>query len=364
MTWREEQHDDEQPWRRLGRPGGDWQGLRPRFDNPMTWAFGAGSISGISIRIHIVFVLFIAIELLRPLVGVERGAATPLPFGHAAAMLGILFAIVLVHELGHCLACRWVGGTADEILMWPLGGLAYCHPGHHWRNHLITVMGGPAVNVIICLIAMPCLIIATGAWWGVAIPNPFNLWGGLYHEQVASIALQLLYLVNAISFLLLLFNMLPIFPLDGGRLLQALLWPSMGYTGSMRLSTRVGLIGAVVLLVVGFIIYNLLLIAIAVFGIVTCWMTSKQVEFSEQFIAEGVDDYALGYLDDQDYRDDDTKTRLSRKERREEKQRKAKEEESKQIDSILEKIADRGIDSLSMRERRILKRVSERKRNS
>ncbi|MCH7765652.1 MAG: M50 family metallopeptidase [Acidobacteria bacterium] len=56
----------------------------------------------------------------------------------------ILFVVVLVHEFGHCFGARYTGGEADEILIWPLGGLAYASPPHNAKAHMITTVAGPA----------------------------------------------------------------------------------------------------------------------------------------------------------------------------------------------------------------------------
>jgi Zn-dependent protease len=126
MTWDERPEEQDDPWRKLGRPGGDWQGLRPSFDNPVTWSIPVGRVAGIDVRLHAIFLLFIAVEFVR-----ESLEATTTTFIPLCMVLGGLVLIVFLHELGHCLACRWVGGQAMEILMWPLGGLAFTLPPHH-----------------------------------------------------------------------------------------------------------------------------------------------------------------------------------------------------------------------------------------
>jgi Zn-dependent protease len=272
MSWRDrDQWADEDPMRRLGGPGGDWRGLRPSFDNPMTWAVPLVRVLGIDVRVHVIFLIFIVVELLRAAVPPAPGKGPGLAFGLAALVLGLLFAIVLVHEFGHCLACRRTGGAADEILMWPLGGLAYCLPPNRWRAHLITAAGGPAVNVAIAALLTPALGVATGRWWGVALPNPFS-YGGLYVDEISrSWLLTGLYLAGQLNLILLLFNLLPMFPLDGGRIAQALLWPKLGYVRSMRIAVRVGYVGAIGLGILGIVSEHWMLVGIAIFGGITCY---------------------------------------------------------------------------------------------
>src|SRR5204863_6917894 len=111
--------------RRSRGGGGAGSVLRRIFgngENPFEWAVPLYTAWGIRVRIHLVFVLMIIAELLLSFVKDAIG------WQYKALGLGSLFVLVLLHEYGHCIACRRVGGTADQILMWPLGGLAYCAP--------------------------------------------------------------------------------------------------------------------------------------------------------------------------------------------------------------------------------------------
>ncbi|MEM7228875.1 MAG: site-2 protease family protein [Planctomycetota bacterium] len=362
MNWQDRDYADD-PMGNLGRPGGDWGGLRPRFDNPMSWSIMLGRVSGITVRIHIAFLIYIVVEFARGMTA-DKGAGPAMDVPVVGIFLGALFLVVLLHEFGHCIACRYAHGQANEILMWPLGGLAYCAPPHHWRAHFVTVAGGPLVNVLILSLTIPLLGVLTGAWWGVALPNPFAPASGL-NEVAGSWPLLILYALNFVTLVLLLFNLLPIFPLDGGRLLQSLLWKSMGYSRSMQVSVYAGYIGAILLGMVGLIWGHILLVLIAAMGGITCYMTLKQVKFTDDF---------MGYESDASYElfsgneQDDDEPRVSRRERREERKRARDASEAEQdaaaMEEILEKISEHGMESLDARERRILERVTERKRQS
>lgn len=355
MTWRDHYGSGEDnPYGRMGRPGGDWHGLRPSFDNPATWAITFGRVAGVELRVHLVFLLFIVIELARA--GVQSSGAGMLIVG---AMLTVLFGIVLLHEFGHVIACRASGGNANEILMWPLGGLAFVQPPHNWRAHMMTVLGGPLVNVLICIVTGIPLGIATGRWLGAALPNPLDLFGPAAY--ITGWPLLGLYLINAMSFVLLLFNLLPLFPLDGGRIVQAALWPRFGYVRSMRIAVRTGYIGAILLAIFGFVFNHLMLVLIAVFGALTCYITHRQLQFTEEMLGYESDEYALGLSSSTG---DDESAHPSRAERRAERAREREERESRELDRILQKIADSGMASLSRSEKKLLDRVSARKRSS
>ena len=367
MVWRDDEHDhnNDSPWREFGRPGGDFHGLRPSFDNPLTWAVKLFRTGGISVRIHVVFIIFIVIALLRSLATPAAGEDQPVNLSITAIAMASLFILVLVHEFGHCLACRWVGGVADEILMWPLGGLAYCQPPNQWKAHLITAIGGPAVNVVICIVTGATLWIATGDLLGVALPNPIDPAAGLGAYSVqTSIARITLYLINVTSFMLLLFNLLPILPLDGGRIVQAALWSRMGYSRSMRYAVRTGFVGAVLLVIFGAVMSNWWIVAIAIFGGAICYVTLKQVEFTDEFMGWQSDEpvgSVVGEADEQHTPGRSTPLQHWR-ERREARREQQAIEDERQIDAILHKIAEQGMDSLSRAERKQLKRATERKR--
>ena len=352
MSWQDRDYaSDDNPMRRFGRPGGDWRGLRPVLDNPLTWSVQLGRILGVTVRVHVLFLVFIVIELLRPLFG-----STGLGVGPTVLLLVCLFGVVLVHEFGHCLACRWSGGSANEILMWPLGGLAFCIPRERWTSHLITAAGGPMVNVILLAVLVPTIGLWTGAWWGVAIPNPLSL--TLPAEVSAPWLLMALYLLNAVSLILLLFNLLPIFPLDGGRILQTVLWPKIGYVRSMRYAVRTGYVGAICLLIMGLVIGPTMLVLIAVFGGFTCYITHRQLQFTQETLGFESDDYSASLHGPDEA--EAAPSRPTRSERAVERRADRKQQEVRAVDDILQKIAVSGMESLTGGEKRRLKRATRR----
>jgi Zn-dependent protease len=140
-----------------------------------------------------------------------------------------LFFIVLLHEFGHALACRQTGGRADQIVLWPLGGIAFVDPPRRAGAVLWSIAAGPLVNVL--LIPVFYLALVVMAPLANEMPNTFLL----------------IYQVRQINLLLLIFNMLPVYPLDGGQILRALLWFPLGEIRSLQIASVLGLVGAVVL---------------------------------------------------------------------------------------------------------------------
>jgi Zn-dependent protease len=139
-----------------------------------------------------------------------------------------LFGIVLLHEFGHALACRQVGGKADSIVLWPLGGVAFVAPPPRPGAVLWSIAAGPLVNVALVPLTLAACILSRQLGWPDDYPN-------------------LARLVNTLAILngvLLVFNLMPIYPLDGGQILQALLWFVIGQARSLQVVSVIGFIGA------------------------------------------------------------------------------------------------------------------------
>jgi Zn-dependent protease len=145
----------------------------------------------------------------------------------AAAEYVALFLIVLMHEFGHALACRQVGGKAEEIVLWPLGGIAFVSPPPRPGAHLWSIAAGPLVNVALFPVLFAALSWARGAAWVREMPDAFRC----------------LAMIANVNIVILVFNLLPIYPLDGGQILRSLLWFPLGKARSLTIATVIGLIG-------------------------------------------------------------------------------------------------------------------------
>lgn len=164
-----------------------------------------------------------------------------------------LFAIVLLHEYGHALACKSVGGIAERIVLWPLGGLAFVRPPERPGALLWSIAAGPLVNVVL----LP-LTIAPAIAAGVFTA----------HDSFATNFLFELALANII---LLVFNMLPIYPLDGGQILRALLWFLVGRSVSLIIAAALGLIGSAALAILALFTGQIFLGVIVIFMGLQCF---------------------------------------------------------------------------------------------
>lgn len=139
-----------------------------------------------------------------------------------------LFALVLLHEFGHAFACRSTGGRADHIVLWPLGGLAFVDPPPRPGAVLWSIVAGPLVNVAFFPIFQVALFAVGQHGWIDVSQDVYRL---LRYLSFANLAL-------------LIFNLLPIFPLDGGQIVRALLWFKIGPIRSLMVAGVIGVIGA------------------------------------------------------------------------------------------------------------------------
>ncbi len=168
-----------------------------------------------------------------------------------AVMVGV-FGIVLLHEFGHSLACRSVGGRADQIVLWPLGGVAFVQPPVRPGAVLWSIVAGPLVNVLL-------IPVFHGAWL-----LAHNLTGESQWTSMLS-------LLSVINLVLLIFNMLPIYPLDGGQTLQALLWFIVGRVRSLFIAAWIGMVIGIAAGVTMLIMGDIWMVVLALFVVLRSW---------------------------------------------------------------------------------------------
>jgi len=180
-----------------------------------------------------------------------------------------LFAIVLVHEFGHAFACRQVGGRADQIMLWPLGGAAFVSPPQRPGAYLWSIAAGPLVNVILFPIFTAILFVAAGAQLRVTNPDFYRFIAALWNINTG----------------LLVFNLLPIYPLDGGQLVRGILWIWIGRVRSLRVASVIGFAGAIGLALLAWKWQSIWLGVIAFFIFAQAqlgWRQSKALTLEEE----------------------------------------------------------------------------------
>lgn len=211
-----------------------------------------GTFAGIDVRIHWTFWLLIIWIVLRDIYLGNSLDSTL----WSVLFIGLLFLCVVLHEYGHALTARRFGVNTDQITLLPIGGVASLERiPEDPRQELLVAVAGPLVNVVIAFLLLPFV--------------PIETYMDLPQEELQ----QALSTINAGNFILylfsanailVLFNILPAFPMDGGRVLRALLAMRMNRVQATRIATLVGQFMASVFFFVG-LFYNPLLLLIGVF---------------------------------------------------------------------------------------------------
>ena len=166
-----------------------------------------------------------------------------------------LFLIVLLHEFGHAMACRQTGGAANQITLWPLGGVAYVNPPQRPGATLWSIAAGPLVNVVLSPVLYAAVATTRSMGWAHTMPDAYLL----------------LQAVMWINISLLAFNILPIYPLDGGQILRSLLWFMLGRARSLMVATVLGLVGIVAFFALALWMQSIWFGAMAAFMLMNCW---------------------------------------------------------------------------------------------
>lgn len=206
-----------------------------------SWSFRIATVAGIPIRVHFTFLLFLA------WIGVMGGANG----GYIWTLFVIaVFACVVLHELGHALVAKHLGVTTRDITLYPIGGVAMLDGRPAPRQELWIALAGPAVNVVLAILIGTAMVLRhSGA-------PAFT--GDLQHASF----LDALLIANVT---LAVFNMIPAFPMDGGRVLRALLGLAMPEARATQIAGGIGQGLAIVLGIAGIFMQSLILMLIAFF---------------------------------------------------------------------------------------------------
>jgi Zn-dependent protease len=336
------------------------------------WSVNLGSWGGVQVRLHALFFLVAVFALYISSHGTDDREL----LWYGLATLVILFGSVLLHESAHCLAAVRMGGRAKEIVIGPLGGLAQLVLPGDSRAHWVTALAGPLSNLLICAAIFPVLfLLGETHLWGLLNPLfPDSIVEGPWRV----VLLKLAFWVN---WVLVLVNLLPALPFDGGRALRAVLQPVWGVPSTAVAITRIAWCTALGLCVVAWVVRDVQsttlvpawmpLVLLAMLLFFSTHQESQRREFSEQEEEYMEFDLTAGFdpfdRDDEPARTED-KGLLGRwlEKRRQEKEqllRAQEEAEEDCVDEILVRIHGVGMSGLSPEERALLQRVSARYRN-
>ena len=239
----------------------------------MSWSFEVARIRGISIKVHVTFFIIVFL-FASQWYDMTNGSAAGATFGIILVLL--LFLCVTLHELGHSLVAQRFGIPVREITLLPLGGISQISKNPDTPMHdLLIAAAGPLVNVVIALV----LALVLGAQSSLGRLTPTGILQGNLNEPSFT---NLLVWLTAANFTLAVFNLIPAFPLDGGRIFRALLAMPLGYPRATAIASVVGQFLAIALGIWAFAIGDWVLVLVALFvfigaGQQTSVATSKTV---------------------------------------------------------------------------------------
>ena len=203
------------------------------------WSIPAGRVFGVELRIHLTFFFLLIFVWL------TESAHGPANAGRGLALVGIIFGSVVLHELGHALVGMRAGIPAKAIILLPIGGVTLIDETQHpiepgaltWKRDIRIALAGPLVNLLVAVVA------GSSCW----LSRPQSI-SGRSLTFIPGICRQ----PGLVQYLwLALFNLLPAYPMDGGRVLRALFSRSMDPVRATRRAVSIGRAFATVFMLVG-----------------------------------------------------------------------------------------------------------------
>lgn len=252
-------------------------------DDPGAWSVPVARLLGVRIRLHALLLMLIVAEMLRSTVFSDREAVSG-PAITATALLALLL-VVFAHEIGKALMTRWMGGSAETIVLWPLGGLAEHQQAAAWRRRLIGSCGGLLLSLVLASALWPILIEHTPNWYST-ITHPLDP-GASYGEWVLVYGrpawwLSLLWWVAYVNYVVLAANLLPAYPLDGAAVLSSALGAVLGRRRGERAAIIVALVLAVIILFAAVLMQQVLGVVLGGFALWCSVTAARRHAFLEE----------------------------------------------------------------------------------
>ena len=232
-----------------------------------SWSIPVGRLFGIEIRIHLTFVF-----LLFVVWSMEAGAQDANTVVHGLALVGIVFGSVVLHELGHALVARGSGIPAKGIILLPIGGVTILDEANAvpdspnaWLRDIRIAVTGPLVNLLIAGVAA---LVLTAAIPGFSVTaKPLLHSSALYRSIVW------------VNVYLGLFNLLPAYPMDGGRVLRAIFSRRMDMVQATQRAIRIGNVFSILFMMVGILLVNWWLVMIGFFLFIGAQLEERSAVF-------------------------------------------------------------------------------------
>jgi len=247
------------------------------------WSIPAGRIFGVELRVHLTFFFLLIFVWLT-----ESASHGPLSAGRGLALVGIIFGCVVLHELGHALVGRHAGVPAKAIILLPIGGVTLLDETQHslepgiltWKRDIRIALAGPLVNLLVAFAAGGILL---------AVAPEVQLWATPYVHS-SNLPRSLVW-SNA---WLALFNLLPAYPMDGGRVLRALFSRRMDPVRATRRAVTIGQAFATLFMLAGMIsISYIWLTLIGFFLFIAAQLEERSVVFQSVLETVRLEDIML-----------------------------------------------------------------------
>jgi Zn-dependent protease len=337
----------------------------------LTWNLQLGRWAGVPVRLHVFLLITAALIWHAAVIDQPHW-----PGWFAACLACILLASVLVHEAAHLQIARRLAADLDEIVAWPLGNLAMPHT-HEPRSELLCAAAGPLSNLLICSLILPLLVYLKWDVWPLL--NPLAVPTAGVPADIARGGGHLAALVFWVNWSLAVVNLLPAFPLDGGRMLAASLSLGLGQRAATLGAARVGQVTAIWLWVIAWMlpleVSRMAAVPLVLLGTVLFFASRQELHRAESPVKE---DSSFGYDFSQGYTSLEKSSPASaadpepgpvqrwleeRREARAQRQRQIEADEERCVDDILARLHETGLENLSTEDRALLDRVSARYRN-
>jgi len=244
------------------------------------WSIPVGRIFGVELRLHLTFLFLLLFVWFT-----ESASQTAPNAARGLALVAIIFASVVLHELGHALVSRRAGIPAKAIILLPIGGVTLLDETRQpaqspqaWKRDIRIALAGPLVNLLIALVAG---IIVLGA-----VPEAHLL------QRPYVISSNLPRSLVWINLLLAAFNLLPAYPLDGGRVLRAIVSRRLDSVAATRRAVSIGQVFAMALMLTGFV-WNVWFTMIGVFLFMAAQLEERSVVFQSVLETVRLEDVML-----------------------------------------------------------------------
>jgi Zn-dependent protease len=332
------------------------------------WSLSLGRWAGVHVRVHIFFLLFAVLALAYS--DVEM-------FGATLLILGIALVSLLLHEAAHAAAAIRLGGKVDTIILGPVGGLVSPRVPDEPEVQLFVALAGPMVHLTLAVIAAAALV-ASGFANIASLLNPLEPSLVNIVDNQAISWLMVGKLTLWLNWVLMLVNLLPAYPFDGGPILRSMLWPALGRRTAWVVTGQIGMIVAVLICAAAWLPYHAELnstlyvrLPLMMLGIFLFFSARQDMAsgWSEDLFHDDAGYNVRGdgveLLDPITLEDEDDEAVLvehqSRQSESRDQRRRAQEAyEDARVDDILARLHDTSMSQLSREELEILQRASER----